>query len=391
MANYLQKGKIGWLILIFRNIKISEHEKVKSFFEVYYGNNYCEVDKKYFDWLHKDNPFIETEAAQDEYTSFAAIENNEILSCINYVPFDMYVDSKPYRSTWSVGWLTQKNNSVISGLLLKKNFSRFNFYMSMGATNWVKTIYTTQFGFEYNHNIPRVVQVINSEKTEYLLRRNAENHLEDISKIYEWGNHSKRISKNRTHKLIDKISEIDEEYWNHHLKSNYATMCKNKKYLKWRYLDHPDFNYSIITGSQGVNIGYAVLRLEKVRDSDVSVSRMLDFLPMKGHSKDLLEAVTNFLFEHDVAFMDFFCGSESFLRNNLSDPIIFHEEHHRFRFPRMFQPLEWRERYSINGSFGINSKQKKNLPQISLDQIYFTKGDPSQDILLNREYVTKGL
>jgi hypothetical protein len=58
--------------------------------------------------------------------------------------------------------------------------------MSMGATNWVKTIYTTQFGFEYNHNIPRVVQVINSEKTEYLLRRNAENHLEDISKIYEW-------------------------------------------------------------------------------------------------------------------------------------------------------------------------------------------------------------
>jgi hypothetical protein len=57
----------------------------------------------------------------------------------------------------------------------------------------------------------------------------------------------------------------------------------------------------------------------------------------------------------------------------------------------MFQPLEWRERYSINGSFGINSKQKKNLPQISLDQIYFTKGDPSQDILLNREYVTKGL
>ena len=292
--------------IIIRNVKVKEHTLVKEFFESYYGKNYCEVEYNYFKWLHNENPFNEGDAEEDEFTAFAAFENNNIISCINYVPMDLYIDGNKYHSTWSVGWLTKEGYSVISGLLLRKNFLRYNYYMSMGATQWVKTIYITQFGFEYQHNIPRLIMIGNAEETIRLLTMNKDLKINDFSNIYKWCDETKRSSEKGEIFIIKDINDLRKNYWTDHLKRSKATVAKNKKYFEWRYFNHPYIKYDIISADKNYDSGLAVLRIEKMRDSEYKICRMTDFLPTINNEKKLASAVAQYLLKNKIVFLDFF-------------------------------------------------------------------------------------
>ena len=54
---------------------------------------------------------------------------------------------------------------------------------------------------------------------------------------------------------------------------------KDLSYLKWRYIDHPTFQYEIRLALHGSEIlGLTVYRLEKIRDRDEKVLRVVEFL-----------------------------------------------------------------------------------------------------------------
>ncbi|MFC1745704.1 hypothetical protein ACFL35_17055 [Candidatus Riflebacteria bacterium] len=376
----------------YRNVNKEEYPQLKSFFESFYGSNYCEMEVHFYNWLHHENPIRPGFASENEYTSFAAFDKKEIITCINYVPIDFYVKGQKYPACWSVGWLTRDGYPGVAGFLLKKHFKKFHFYMSMGATQWVKTIYTTQFGFEYQHNIGRSIMVGGlPEKLLQLLKRNQELQLSDFQRIYEWAEKTKEIASKSDFVFIRNFSDLRGKYWSDHLKRCRATVAKDQTYMKWRYFEHPHIDYDIISGTSEQDEGIAILRKEEVRDSSEMIIRMVEFLPTMGNEKKLAGIVARYLMENRGLFLDFFCGSRPFLKEYLKCPFIQPEEHHPFLFPRMFQPLEWRERYSINASFCENRKKHQPPFDIHLEEVYFTKGDPSQDIVLNREYVTRGL
>lgn len=302
----------------------------------------------------------------------------------------LYVDKKPYHSCWSVGWLTKEGGSGVSGLLLRQHFYKFNYYMSMGATQRVKAIYTQQFGFEYQHNIGRAVMVGTTDALISLLQRNKNISSINAKLIDKWYAQTLKAAESSNYVFVKKAVDLNEQYWHDHLNRCKATVSKESSYMHWRYFRHPNISYEIISSDTSQTAGIAVLRIETIRDSDSKIIRMLEFLPTRGNEILLANAVAKYLIDTQALFLDFFCGSRYYLDRFLVSPFLLERDHQQFFFPRMFQPLEWRERYSINASFGRNSRIK-GLPRVQLDDVYFTKGDPSQDILLNREYVTKGL
>ncbi|MBF0540412.1 MAG: hypothetical protein HQK91_03040 [Nitrospirae bacterium] len=377
--------------LKFRNAKLSEYNDLKIFFESFYGENYYEVEYKYFRWLQYENPLRHLEASEDEFTSFVAVDSDEIVGSINYVPMEFYINGIPYQSTWSVGWLVKNGYSAISGMLLKKNFLRFNYYMSMGATQWVKSIYTKQLGFEYQHNIPRTVMVGKAGELIDLIKRNPDLKTSDFSKIYDWQGDTLKIAEKSNYYCVTAIDDLNDKYWENHLRRHKVTINRDRKYMKWRYFDHPHIQYDVISGDKSQDSGIAVLRIETAKDSDVKVARLTDFFPIDGNEEVLTGAVARYLIDKGAVFLDFFCGSSNFINNYMDVPFIHESEHMIFSFPRLLHPIEWRERYSINASLGRNARKSDSLPQIQISDIYFTKGDPSQDIVLNREYFTRGV
>ncbi|MFC1673142.1 hypothetical protein ACFL12_03210 [Pseudomonadota bacterium] len=371
----------------FRNVKLSEHEQVKDLYEDFYGPNYCEVERVFYTWLHHANPCRSLSASADEFTAFGAFQEGELLSCINYVPFKMVVQDHEYKSCWSVGWRVKDDRPGLAGFLLKRQIKNFDFYMSMGATQWVKSIYTTQFKFSYQHNIPRAIMVGNAVQTEEILRMNDTLILDDFGDIVQWADETRRAAEAGQYVFITDGSALNPQYWSDHRERVKATVSKEPAVLNWRYVSHPLMQYDIISTTSDQSAGIAVLRTEQSRDQDFRVVRLLEFLPTKNNEKALSAAVARYTLDKSAAFLDFFCGNDTFIQQHMPTPFIQQQDHQPYLFPRMFQPLEWRERYSINASF--RQFAGGEAPSLKMNDVYFTKGDPSQDILLNREYVTK--
>lgn len=370
----------------FRNVRIAEIPLVRDLFEGFYGSNYCEVEDTYFRWLHRENPDLGPTVGDDEVTAFGCFDGKDLVACINYVPFKLFVGGESVSACWSVGWRSKPGHGSLTGLQLRKHLRKFDVYMSMGATDWVRSIYQSRFGFEYCNNIERFLAVIDPQACFELLGRNRCLAEADRSSLAELGAKSDQAqSTSFFESQWDSLA--NECYWSDHLSRTSATCSRRFEWLKWRYKDHPHLKYVPISADQDSATGVAFVRVEQIRDLDFRVLRVLDFLPTSGSEAELASAIVAYGFQVGASFVDFFCSSTS-VADGLGEAFFRGSVRRDLDFPRLFFPLEWRERWSINASLRDNRNSPESL---KLSDVYFTKADPSQDILLNREYVTKGL
>lgn len=370
----------------FRNVRIEEFEQLKSLFEDYYGVNYCEVDRTYFDWLHRTNPAAKPFIGEHEFSAFGCFKSGQLVSCINYVPFEFFYEERIWRGCWSVGWRRHDGEGIVAGLQLKKHLNNFDIYMSMGATEWVKTIYESKFGFEYLHNIERMIIVLDYYQTKDLLEKRVQ-LLSGETLILKRMFEAVESSSSSAFFEIDLRSHVEESYWKDHLARAEASCARSLEWMRWRYLDHPHLSYTVLSADKHGMSGLCVVRLDEIRNLPFKVMRVLDFLPTFGNEEMLASAVVNYGKSQGVAFADFFCGSRK-IAETLPRVFVGSSDHRALDFPRLFFPLEWRERWSINAS--MKARDPK-LAKLGIADLYFTKSDPSQDILLNREYVTRSL
>lgn len=371
----------------FRNLKLDEYHLVRALHESYYGENVYSVEKKYFHWLHFDNPLKSQCAADDEFTAYGAIENGKLLACINYLPTQVFVQGESFLSSFSVESIARDGSGGVYGLLLRRLAAKFHYYFSMGATQFLRTVYESQ-GFQYCDNIGRVIIVGSPDQLTNLLKGNSRGRIDDFSKIGAWGQVTQLSAENGYYEVIRR-DLLNDKYWQSYLETKRAIVLKNPDYLRWRYFDHPYANYEIISTDRQQSGGIAVLRREKIRNRQETVIRLLEFLPVTDCVRQLTQAVCKFLIDSQALFADFFCGSDHFLQG-LPRPFVQLKEHLPYDVPYLFQPLEWRDRYSINTALGINKRLYDHLHAIRLEDVYFTKGDGGQDVILNPEYHTRG-
>jgi hypothetical protein len=84
---------------------------------------------------------------------------------------------------------------------------------------------------------------------------------------------------------------------------------------------------------------------------------------------------------------DFFCVSKGYCDEVCRPPFIGLSEHREYSVPMLFQPIEVRERKSMNMVLDCDSEFKK----VSFEEFYATKGDGDQDQSINEDYRTASL
>lgn len=161
---------------------------------------------------------------------------------------------------------------------------------------------------------------------------------------------------------------------------------RDAEYLKWRYAEHPTFDYRVLALDEGDRTGLIVWRLEtihvedsgKLRPFDQFI-RIVEFLPSsRENATGLLRALTSLAEDLDVIGMDYF-GYDATSRRYLSEfglRAVDTEPDGRL-IPTRFQPLDGKTTEVYNAMFA-----SADTPDCSVDDKccwYWTKSDSDQD------------
>ena len=142
--------------------------------------------------------------------------------------------------------------------------------------------------------------------------------------------------------------------------------CRDAAFLQWRYAEHPVFRYEVLRDPSG----FAAYRIEQVRDSDVSVMRIADFV---GGS-ELAATVAGAAQAAGVAFADFSCTSDRFGRP-LESAGFQREDRLPAELPGRFQPLDFSDR-PIDSCFWAAPRLGADFGS---DDLYVTRADSDLD------------
>jgi hypothetical protein len=162
--------------------------------------------------------------------------------------------------------------------------------------------------------------------------------------------------------------------------------ARNADYLRWRYFNHPCFEYRIITVRDADQIGIAIWRLETIRacserggaDLDI-IGRLVEFLAPSRHiAGKLWEAYCFQLTEVNALGTDYYGyhgETGTWLRDLGFQCVDRHPEGHAI--PTRFQPLDGRGGTIMSAVF-LNSSLPKCRPGTDCAW-YWTKSDADQD------------
>lgn len=356
--------------LSYRFIEEKDLDQYIEVLKEFFGINYYGAQKEFIQWQYKSSVF---QKDKDNYSILAAFYNDKIMAIDAYLPWKFFIDGKEYSAVWDIEWL---NNSKVKGLgrkLVKNVNDSMDLYCGYGYNSYSKKAYNSM-GFSLNDEIERKIAFLDEEKCIELFS-NDENDAFIRSNIVKF-----KESNFFLHKSIDTISD---NYWNSLLKNMRVVSYRAPDYLQWRFFEHPYINYKIVSDEKNAENGIAVLRIEQIKNSPYTIARIVDLMPVTGQENRLLDAVISFCNQEKIVFVDFYCISYTIAEIVCPKPFISLKEHKQFDIPMLFQPIEIRERKSIN--FVLN--KNINIP-FDFNDMYATKADSDQDVYLNTDYKT---
>lgn len=365
-------------------INESELPKAIKLLRDFFGSmSYFGADDRYVRWQYFDSPFKTTMVGENEYSILVFFdEDRNILALDAFLPWKTYVDGKEAKTVWDIEWM---NFSKIKGLgreLVMKLRGMTEIYCGYGVNQLSYNSYS-KLGYPIINEIERKIAIVDAEKCLSLFGNDS------IKGQREFLTGSAKMCSmiRQDYLVIQDLSNISEYYWTDHIKRCAVSSYKNLEVLKWRYIEHPYIDYNIITIDPEAKKGLSVVRLEKIKGVNERVLRILEMLPVRGYEEDLTRAILNFGRDHDVILADFFCVSKNYCNEVCRPPFIGLSEHREYAIPMLFQPIEIRERKSINMVLDCNSEYKK----ASFKEFYATKGDSDQDQSINEDYKTVSL
>jgi hypothetical protein len=174
-----------------------------------------------------------------------------------------------------------------------------------------------------------------------------------------------------------------EEFWNEDLAPSILATLRDAAFLRWRYLEHPRFTYTVRFARNRRTRrfeGLVVYRIETVRGRPERVMRIMEFLASPVAVDSLVREVIEAAVDQQVSFADFYCtapwAARGLERVGFAPapgpdelPLI----------PSRFQPLEadyFPMSVSLQFEPGLFSE---NEPLMRAGHLYVTKADGDQD------------
>jgi hypothetical protein len=103
----------------------------------------------------------------------------------------------------------------------------------------------------------------------------------------------------------------DQVYWKRFAPS-YMGPAKETAYLSWRYQRIPLFDYRLLLATDGKEVaGLLVFRVEKIKDNQAQVFRLVDFVADDASASVLLHALIDTAVNDGAILVDFFCTNDA--------------------------------------------------------------------------------
>jgi len=334
-----------------RLANLEEYSNISSFINQHWKKNHTYTrSKELFDWTFRDNP------AWNElgYSISIAIESDSIVGMLGTIPFELNVYGQNFRACWLVNWLLiPEARKGRVGLNLLNLFSKNYGYdtISFGINDTIARLYAA-LKWQYMPAIPRMVWINskNIENAEKLLIETNPNI--NITEIREYISKHKTTLKEINSTSINPIDQIKSGDWDNNGWENwrYKTVgcSRDAKYLKWRYFEHPIYQYETRMIADGANIGLIIWRVETTSKANLNgqleeyfpIARIVEFLPISD--SNALDLMSEFIKHSDtlgVIAADFYCYNEEicqilnrigFLTSNIHTGVV---------LPNYTQPL----------------------------------------------------
>ncbi|MEL7282790.1 MAG: hypothetical protein AAGK79_20735, partial [Pseudomonadota bacterium] len=179
----------------------------------------------------------------------------------------------------------------------------------------------------------------------------------------------------------ESVAEIPQTWntaWQRFAEQGYAGTDRDADYITWRYLEHPTFDYKVALtqNAQGEAVGLCVWRIEPIRDSDISVCRLIDLIALSPEAVRALSAtVEDHARAHDCAMIDHY--STHPIAQNLRSAGWFPEEAAPdCAVPCLFQPLAPGRR---DMNYVVRFAKRDGRMPIDPARVHIVKSDGDQD------------
>jgi hypothetical protein len=344
-----------------RFINKLDSKKLQDFYSEAYANGHILNNSSHHDWQFKNNP-------ENNFNTKSIIitENNkEISSHFGLIPISLKVfnDIKFSCCFISVFTLTRHRKKSLADKLVKYAFKFFDAVMVLSYSEEVLRIYEKN-GFNSCGELNRHVGILNKKRLEDFL----------VQKI------PKDCLESKGEMELNRISKLNDDYdvfWDHVKDQFPITVNRTKRYLTWRYLDHPLIDYHFMAlNKNNKMVGYCVIRFED-KNEVLTACRIIDLVIKQGYEDELIQQIINYCYDK-ADFIDFFCTG-NFYEEALTRKNFFNNLSSDFLIPSTFNPIDLNRKPSINFVYkDINlklNKEQKDDPNLW----YCVKGDSDQD------------
>jgi hypothetical protein len=322
-----------------------------------------------------------------------AWRGDRIVGMLGLIYFDFNLRGILIPGVWLSHWYTipeLRAHGVGLKLLWAVHDLGYDAIFVLGINDTARKVYSV-LGFELLKSMPRWIGVFDVGKTARLLE--GVNQVTDVKKVDDICGHYRidmgsKASESSNVRVVDwsaSFAPAWDSFWTRELAPTLISPGKDSAYLKWRYVDHPTFKYelrlALNAGTRDV-LGLAVFRVEKVRDRDERILRVLEFLTTPEAESTLALSFIRAAQSHNTIFADFYCTSERAAR---ALEIVGFKRHatgeNETDFPGRFQPME-AGHSEISGAFWLSNSLRRKLGPAQLlasNAFYVTKSDGDQD------------
>lgn len=351
---------------LVKELNISSKD-VMDFYEKNWNRKIALSNQEFYQWQFVDPP---NNLGVDTCCIAIDDSNNIILGVMGVNNRQFKIDGKLLLGAELTTWIVVKEhqNKGIGPKIISYLQDKYNVLIGMGITNDALSVYLRK-GFKYVRAIPRFIKVIDWQ---------------EIEKYAECSPLAKKVQKVRQDKSYNKefltvscTEEALNKAFQHFSKMN-NFFLRDFESIKWRYFNHPFFNYivSIVyTENNSSNGVFVSLRIEEAENG----LKILHIIDMFGDSKDMdaaISYVVMFAEENNIPIVDFFSTNGEvnsyFIKNNWFSLL----DDDYFSFPHLFQPIELRNPATTSMICWINNNTIDDSSSFyNFSKMYITKAD----------------
>jgi predicted N-acetyltransferase YhbS len=276
-----------------------------------------------------------------------------------------------WLATWTVAPAARERQAGLS-LLRHMLAEPLEFIGVLGVTETALRIYQA-LGFSIRESIPRWVRVISDDALAKLLGERYSPCGEPSRRLPARG--SLRISR-----WTEAHAERWEELWERRLAPRSIGVWRDAAYLRWRYLEHPRFTYTVQVAEDrdGSLRGMVVYRLIDVRGAEGKVARIVDLHGDAEAMTALVSDVVATAVRAGAAFAEFFCSAGA-VAGPLGACGFTMEPEPTDALPALVEPLNLELPARVTGAFRFGAAPGAGQAMFESDALYVTRSDCDQD------------